>query len=78
MFRNSILLMLLLATGLVLCQPVNAAVRRRITIKTSPPGALVYIDDQEIGVTPVSTSFTYCLLYTSPSPRDQRGSGYAA
>ena len=59
MFRNSILLMLLLATGLVLCQPVNAAVRRRITIKTSPPGALVYIDDQEIGVTPVSTSFTY-------------------
>ena len=37
----------------------DAAVRRRITIKTNPPGALVYIDDQEIGVTPVSTSFTY-------------------
>ena len=40
-------------------QPADAAVRRRITIKTTPPGALVYIDDQEIGVTPVSTSFTY-------------------
>ncbi len=59
MFRISISFILFLAIGLVLCQPVDAAVRRRITIKTSPPGALVYIDDQEIGVTPVSTSFTY-------------------
>ena len=37
----------------------DAAVRRRVTIRSTPPGALVYIDDQEIGVTPVSTSFTY-------------------
>ena len=37
----------------------EGAVRRRVTIRSSPPGALVFIDDQEIGVTPVSTSFIY-------------------
>lgn len=37
----------------------EAAVRRRLTIRSNPPGALVFIDDQEIGVTPVSTSFIY-------------------
>jgi hypothetical protein len=30
-----------------------------MTIRSNPPGALVYIDDQEIGTTPVSTYFTY-------------------
>ena len=34
-------------------------VRRRMTVRSNPPGALVYIDDQEIGKTPVSTSYTY-------------------
>ncbi len=34
-------------------------VRRRLTVRSNPPGALVYIDDQEIGRTPVSTAFTY-------------------
>jgi len=28
-------------------------------IRSNPPGALVYVDDYEIGVTPVSTNFTY-------------------
>jgi hypothetical protein len=28
-------------------------------IRSNPPGAVVYIDDYEIGTTPVSTSFTY-------------------
>jgi len=37
----------------------NAVVRRRVTIRSNPPGAVVYIDDQEIGVTPVSTTFTF-------------------
>lgn len=52
-------LILLLTIGMAYAAPTEATVRRRITIKTTPPGALVYIDDQEIGVTPVSTSFTY-------------------
>jgi hypothetical protein len=30
-----------------------------MTICTNPPGALVYVDDYEIGTTPVSTNFTY-------------------
>ena len=34
-------------------------VRRRLTVRTNPPGALVFIDGQEIGRTPVATPFTY-------------------
>ena len=34
-------------------------IRKRMTIRTSPPGAMAYIDKQPIGLTPVSTSFTY-------------------
>jgi len=30
-----------------------------MTIRTNPPGAMVYIDKQPIGLTPVSTTFTY-------------------
>ena len=30
-----------------------------MTIRSNPPGALVYVDDYEIGTTPVSTDFTY-------------------
>lgn len=34
-------------------------VQRRFTIRSNPPGALVYVDDYEIGTTPCSTDFTY-------------------
>lgn len=37
----------------------SGCVRRRMTIRSNPPGALVFVDDQEVGVTPVSTPFTY-------------------
>jgi hypothetical protein len=30
-----------------------------MTIRSNPPGAVAFVDDQEIGVTPVSTPFTY-------------------
>jgi len=30
-----------------------------MTIRTNPPGALVYVDDYEIGTSPVSANFTY-------------------
>lgn len=53
-FRNGFLLLLLVQIGLL-----PGCVRRRMTIRSNPPGALVYVDDQKIGVTPVSTSFTY-------------------
>ncbi len=34
-------------------------VRRRMTVRSQPAGATVYIDDQEVGETPVSTPFVY-------------------
>lgn len=34
-------------------------VERRLTIRSDPPNALVVADGQELGHTPVSTSFTY-------------------
>ncbi len=33
--------------------------RRRMTVRSNPPGAQVYIDNYAIGKTPVSTPFTY-------------------
>ena len=33
--------------------------QRRMTIRSNPPGALVYVDDYQIGATPVSTDFIY-------------------
>ncbi len=50
---TGIVLLLLLASGLSGC------VRRRMTIRSNPPGALVYVDNYEIGTTPCSTDFIY-------------------
>lgn len=44
---------------LVLVAASIGCVQRRMTIRSNPPGALVYVDDYEIGVTPVSHTFTY-------------------
>ena len=40
-----------------ICLP--GCVHRRMTIRSNPPGAAVYVDDYEIANTPVSTDFTY-------------------
>ena len=48
------LLSLILATGIL-----PGCVRRRMTIRSNPSGAVAFVDDQEIGVTPVSVPFTY-------------------
>jgi hypothetical protein len=47
-----------LAVGMLLLTSVGCT-QRRVTIRSNPPGALVFIDDYEIGTTPVSTDFTY-------------------
>ncbi len=44
---------------LLLCFSTVGCVRRRMTIRSYPEGARVFVDDQEVGITPVSTSFTY-------------------
>jgi hypothetical protein len=38
---------------------IPGCVQRRMTIRSNPPGALVYVDDYQIGTTPVSTDFIY-------------------
>jgi len=48
-----------LAAALTLLAVLPGCVRRRMTVRSNPPGAVVFVDDQEIGTTPASTSFTY-------------------
>ncbi|MCA9237890.1 MAG: PEGA domain-containing protein [Planctomycetales bacterium] len=48
-----VLAMVFLATTATGC------VRRRLLIRSNPPGATVYVDNQPIGVTPCATSFIY-------------------
>ena len=38
---------------------LSGCVRRRMTIRTSPPGAVVFVDDYQIGTTPISTNFVH-------------------
>jgi hypothetical protein len=45
--------------ALVVCALQVGCVQRRLTIKTNPPGAMVYVDDYPIGTTPCSTDFIY-------------------
>jgi len=49
-------IVLAVAYGSVL---LPGCVRRRMTVRTNPSGAMVYVDHQSVGTTPVSTSFTY-------------------
>jgi hypothetical protein len=48
-----------LAATLTLLAVLPGCVRRRMTVRSNPPGAVVFVDDQEIGTTPASSSFTY-------------------
>jgi hypothetical protein len=37
----------------------GGCVRRRLTVRTTPPGAVVSVDNQVIGTTPASSSFVF-------------------
>ena len=37
----------------------SGCVHRRLTVRSNPPGAAVYVDNQEIGTTPVTANYTY-------------------
>jgi len=50
------LAILLAATGVA---AASGCVQRRMTIRSNPPGALVYVDDYQIGTAPVSHDFVY-------------------
>jgi hypothetical protein len=45
--------------GLMLCACSGGCVERRMTVRTNPPGAMLYVDDYPIGETPISKDFTY-------------------
>ncbi len=49
------LLALLALTAVATC----GCVRRRMSVRTNPPGATVSVDNQVIGTTPAASSFTY-------------------
>lgn len=53
--RNALRILLLIA----MLAPETGCVRRRLNVRTNPPGALVYVDNQQIGTTPCSVDFTY-------------------
>jgi len=37
----------------------GGCLRRRLFVRSNPAGALAYVDDQQLGLTPTSTEFTY-------------------
>jgi len=41
----------------------TACLRRTLTVTSDPPGAIVWLNDEEIGRTPVETGFKYYGLY---------------
>ena len=49
---------LLLTLGVMLLTSVGC-VQRRLTLRSFPEGAMAYVDDQDFGQSPVSTSFTH-------------------
>jgi hypothetical protein len=54
--HKSIPFLLLVLVSATAC---GGCFERRLLVRSNPPGALLKIDDEEIGVTPVSTSFVY-------------------
>jgi hypothetical protein len=51
--------LLRIALLLALLFPASGCVRRRLNVRTNPPGALVYVDNQQISTTPCSVDFIY-------------------
>ncbi|MFM7136825.1 MAG: PEGA domain-containing protein, partial [Planctomycetota bacterium] len=48
-----------LVAAFVTALATSGCVQRRMTIRSNPPGALVYVDDYQLGATPVSHDFVY-------------------
>ncbi len=60
--KTRALIALASAAGVVLVGPGGCA-QRRILVTSEPPGARVSINDVDVGVTPLETSFTYYGVY---------------
>jgi hypothetical protein len=49
--------------GLAIIVTVGGCVERQLTINTKPQGALVTLNDEEIGISPVTVSFNWYGVY---------------
>jgi hypothetical protein len=45
--------------AVAVCIATSGCVERKVLIRSNPPGALVYVDDHEVGITPVAISPVY-------------------
>lgn len=45
--------------ALAVCTLLPGCLRRRLMVRSNPPGAMVYVDNQPIGTTPCATDFVY-------------------
>jgi hypothetical protein len=52
-------LSVVLFAGLIVSLSLSGCVERRLTINTEPQGAIVVLNDEEIGTSPVTTSFEW-------------------
>lgn len=50
---------MLLAVAALLAASLAGCVERKLTINTEPPGAVVMLNDEEIGTSPVTVNFTW-------------------
>ena len=50
---------LVTCVALVALMVLPGCVRRRLMVRSNPPGAMVYVDNQLIGTTPCATDFVY-------------------
>ncbi|MBA4019078.1 MAG: hypothetical protein C0483_18070 [Pirellula sp.] len=57
--RGRIIAILLVAELTIAVASSGGCVQRRMTVRTNVPGAQVYVDNYEVGRTPVSTDFIY-------------------
>jgi hypothetical protein len=53
----------LVASCLAFCGGCTGHVVRTITIESEPPGAIVWLNDNEVGRTPVTAEFTWYGVY---------------
>ena len=54
----------LLAACLLLCTGCTGRVVRTITVESQPPGAILWLNDNEVGRTPVTVPFTWYGVYS--------------
>ena len=57
--RKAALLLASSALALTMTMSMTGCVERRIRVTSSPAGARVWINDQQVGTTPVETRFTF-------------------